>query len=156
MIRLLFVCMGNICRSPAAEGVMKDLVSKAGLQENIFCDSAGTIGFHQGSPPDLRMSDHAKKRGVNLVHASRKFVPADFEKFDYILVMDEDNWNDLLGQDPQGKFKDKVHYLTDFCTQHKASEVPDPYYGGASGFELVLDLVTDGCQGLLEKIKKEL
>lgn len=156
MKKLLFVCMGNICRSPAAEGVMKELVLKAGLQESIFCDSAGTLGYHQGSPPDFRMTEHAKKRGINLVHSSRKFVVSDFENFDYILVMDEDNWNDLLVQDPQGKFKSKVHYLTDFCTKHKASEVPDPYYGGASGFELVLDLVTDGCLGLLEKIKTEL
>lgn len=156
MKKILFVCMGNICRSPAAEGVMKDLVAKANLQGQIYCDSAGTLGFHQGSAPDFRMVAHAKKRGIDLSHSSRQFVVSDFEIFDLILVMDEDNFADVSTLDTQKKYISKIYYLTDFCKEMKANEVPDPYYGGTSGFELVLDLVTDACHGLLDKIKKEI
>jgi len=153
MKKLLFVCMGNICRSPAAEGVMKDLVLKAGLQDEIICDSAGTLGYHAGSSPDSRMTAHAKKRGIYLEHAARKFVFSDFKNFDHILVMDKDNFSNVVALDPEGSFLHKVQYLTDFCQKIKAAEVPDPYYGGASGFDLVLDIVTDACEGLLKKIK---
>ncbi len=156
MKKLLFVCMGNICRSPAAEGAMRSLVDKEGLASQIICDSAGTIGYHVGAPPDHRMTEHALNRGLKLQHAARKFIKADFERFDYILAMDKSNYRDILSLDLEGKYSQKVFMMTDFCRSIKADEVPDPYYGGATGFELVLDIVCDGAQGLLEKVKKEL
>lgn len=156
MKKLLFVCMGNICRSPAAEGAMRSLVDKANLAKEILCDSAGTIGYHVGAPPDARMTEHAKRRGLLLQHAARKFVKADFERFDYILAMDKSNYRDILSLDTEGKYQQKVFMMTDFCQTLSVDEVPDPYYGGGQGFELVLDIVCDAAQGLFEKIKKEL
>ncbi|AHB88454.1 low molecular weight phosphotyrosine protein [Thermosynechococcus sp. NK55a] len=152
-IRLLFVCLGNICRSPAAEGIMKDLVKKAGLEHEIQCDSAGTSNFHVGDPPDARMVMTARQRELHLIHRARQFHAADFEEFDLILAMDRENYYDILRLDPAGKYRDKVRLMCDFCRHHDAKEVPDPYYGGRQGFEKVLDLLTDACEGLLEYLK---
>ena len=149
--------MGNICRSPAAEGVMKSLIKNEGLEERIVVDSAGTIGNHAGDLADARMRQHSKLRGIELLSRSRAFIDSsDFNEFDYIVVMDDHNYEDIMGRDGALKYKKKIHMMTDFCTKFDDSFVPDPYYGGDQGFEHVLDLVEDGCYGLLEQLKKEL
>jgi len=156
MLNINFVCMGNICRSPSGEAVMNAVIEKNGLSDKIKCDSSGTLGYHTGEPADARMQRHAQKRGYNLTSRARKFVPEDFEKFDYIIAMDNANYRDITAQDVENKFSDKVFLMTEFCSQYeKTGGVPDPYYGGAEGFELVLDLIEDACKGLLEKIKKD-
>ncbi|MEN9216697.1 MAG: low molecular weight protein-tyrosine-phosphatase [Gloeomargarita sp. HHBFW_bins_162] len=152
--KILFVCMGNICRSPAAEGIMNHLIRQENLQEHLICDSAGTIGYHQGSPPDERMQAAAKKRGITLTGRARQFHPADFEQFDLILTMDRQNYWDVLAWDTENRYQHKVKMMCEFCRTHTCKEVPDPYYGGAEGFELVLDLLTDACAGLLADLRK--
>lgn len=155
--KILFVCMGNICRSPAAEGIMKQLVENENLGENIFVDSAGTIGYHAGEPADARMRKYAGKRGYELTSISRKFNPVtDFENFDYIITMDNDNYDDISFLDRGGKFHHKLFKMVDFNRNLKVSEVPDPYYSGTDGFELVLDILEDACEGLLQKVKNEI
>lgn len=155
--KILFVCLGNICRSPSAEGVMIHIVNEAGLQEIIKVDSAGTSNFHVGEEADPRSRHHAQKRGVNLTSISRQFNPKkDFKEFDYILAMDEKNLIDLKKLDANDKYSQKVHLITNFCQNGKYNEVPDPYYTGERGFELVLDILEDACNGLLEKLKKEM
>lgn len=154
MINILFVCMGNICRSPSAEAVMKYLVENEGLDKQIFVDSAGTIGYHEGEPADARMKKHASKRGYNLTSIARQFRLEDFEKFDYIITMDRENYKDILALDPQRKYSHKVFMMTDFSS-NGYEEVPDPYYGGEAGFELVLDILEDSTKGLLDKIKSD-
>ena len=157
MKKILFVCMGNICRSPAAEGVMQKMISDSGLSEKIYVDSAGTIGYHSGERADRRMIKHAKKRGYDLLSTSRQFDPlSDFTDFDYIVVMDDINLADVKQMDKTSQFSHKIYKMTDFCKKIKADIVPDPYYGGDQGFETVLDIVEDACSGLLEKINKEL
>jgi len=156
MKNILFVCLGNICRSPAAEGVMNHLVEKAGLSQKIRTDSAGTSGWHVGDLPDARMREHAKRRGIDLVSRARGLVKNDLEKFDYIIAMDKSNYGNILKLDQEGQFKNKVYMMTDFCNRLDVSEVPDPYYGGDEGFEFVLDLVTDGCEGLIDRLKNEI
>lgn len=146
--------MGNICRSPSAEAVMRKIVRKEGLESLIQCDSAGTIAFHEGEPADARMKRHAIRRGYKLNSIARRFKEGDFENFDYIVAMDRSNKNDLFSFDYTGKYKDKIFMMTDFA-EGKYQEVPDPYYGGPEGFENVLDILEDSCRGLLNKIKKE-
>ena len=153
MINVLFVCMGNICRSPSAEAVMNGVIEKHNLQDKIKCDSAGTIGYHAGSPADQRMQIHAKKRGYNLTSISRQIRYDDLLNFDYILVMDSENMEDVRALESSGKFSDKISMMTDYAKNNNADSVPDPYYGGPQGFELVLDLLEDSCEGLLEHIK---
>lgn len=148
--KLLFVCLGNICRSPAAENIMNHLVEQAGLSDRIICDSAGTAGYHVGSPPDRRMAIAAKQRGIELQGSARQFTKSDFEEFDLILAMDRENYHNILALDPGGKHRDKVKLMCDFCTRHHLKEVPDPYYGGAEGFNQVIDLLFDACEGLLK------
>lgn len=156
MKNILFVCLGNICRSPAAEGVMTALVQRAGLAGEIRCDSAGTIGYHAGEPADHRMRHSAAQRGYELTSISRKVDPeVDFEKFDLIVAMDDENLRDLRAMDRDQIYAGKMHKMTDFCRRSKASYVPDPYYGGAQGFENVLDILEDACGGLLEKLRNE-
>ncbi len=149
-LRLLFVCMGNICRSPAAHGVMNKLVEEAGLTRTIAVDSAGTGGWHAGDLPDNRMRRHASKRGYVLDHRARQVRPEDFATADLILIMDQQNLRDIREFAPDALSMKKVKLLTDFLSRTKANEVPDPYYGGAEGFEQVLDLVEDACAGLLK------
>jgi protein-tyrosine phosphatase len=153
--KILFVCLGNICRSPSAEGVMNHLLAQEKLTGQVVCDSAGTSAYHIGEPPDRRMTAAAKQRGILLVGQARQFTKADFEKFDLILAMDRDNFADICFLDPAGKYKYKVRLMCDFCTRHTLREVPDPYYGGPEGFNQVVDLLLDACEGLLNYIKKE-
>jgi len=155
VIKVLFVCMGNICRSPSGEAVMNKLVKRAGLENEIKCDSAGTIAYHEGEPADARMKRHAISRGYRLTSIARRFREIDFEKFDYIVAMDKSNYNDLLASDYDKKYSHKIVMMTDFAGDGKYKEVPDPYYSGPEGFELVLDILEDACMGLLEMIKQE-
>ncbi len=152
--KLLFVCLGNICRSPSAENIMNHLIAEAGLSDKIICDSAGTSAYHIGSAPDRRMSAAAKKRGIELVGNARKFKPLDFERFDLILAMDRSNYHDIIYCDGEGKYRDKVKMMCSFATKHDDKEVPDPYYGGEDGFKYVIDLLLDSCAGLLDYIVK--
>ncbi|MGF1672609.1 MAG: low molecular weight protein-tyrosine-phosphatase [Rivularia sp. (in: cyanobacteria)] len=153
--KLLFVCLGNICRSPTAENVMNHLVEKAGLSNSIHCDSAGTSSYHIGSPPDSRMSAAADAiLGIKLCGQARQFQVSDFENFDLILAMDRENYRNILSMDSDGKYRDKVRLICDYCRTHSLKEVPDPYYGGKEGFNQVVDLLVDACGGLLEDIRK--
>lgn len=156
MIKVIFVCMGNICRSPSAEAVMNFLVEKAGLSDVIECDSAGTIAFHAGEPADSRMKKHASKRGYNLTSIARKFTHKDFEEFDYVIAMDRNNFTDILAVDKNSEYIDNITMMTSYCSKYEEDEIPDPYYGGPQGFEKVLDLLEDACEGLLEDIKSQL
>ena len=151
---ILFICMGNICRSPAAEGIMKHKVQEQGLEHFFYIDSAGMHGWHEGELPDNRMRTHASRRGYALTSHSRPIRYDDFEQFDLIIGMDDSNIYDLKRMAPNRESQRKIRRMTDFCRTHKTDCVPDPYYGGASGFELVLDLLEDACDGLLDKLKK--
>lgn len=153
MTKLLFVCLGNICRSPAAENIMNHLAAQAGIDTEIECDSAGTAGYHTGNPPDRRMQSAASKRNIPMQGSARQFTKSDFTAFDLILAMDRENYHNILALDPQGQYRDKVKLMCDFATQHSDKEVPDPYYGGAEGFDYVIDLLTDACKGLLSQIE---
>jgi protein-tyrosine phosphatase len=150
--KLLFVCLGNICRSPSAENIMNHLVQEAGLGDRIECDSAGTSSYHIGSAPDRRMTVAAKARGIDLVGRARQFERSDFEAFDLILAMDRDNYEAICALDRAGKYRDNVRLMCDFCTRHTLKEVPDPYYGGPEGFNQVIDLLMDACEGLLNYV----
>ncbi|MBW4580874.1 MAG: low molecular weight phosphotyrosine protein phosphatase [Tildeniella nuda ZEHNDER 1965/U140] len=154
--KLLFVCLGNICRSPSAENIMNHLIAQANLSDRIVCDSAGTAGYHIGSPPDRRMAIAAQKQGIVLCGSARQFIRSDFETFDRILAMDRENLANILALDPTGKYREKVRLMCDFCTRHTLQEVPDPYYGGAEGFNQVIDLLFDACEGLLVDVTNEL
>ena len=156
MKRILFVCLGNICRSSTAEEVMRTYVRRAGLEKKIEVDSAGILSYHQGELPDERMRFHAKKRGYQLTHRSRPVTTDDFFDFDLILGMDDRNIQDLYDRAPDIASEKKIRRMTDFCVNQVADYVPDPYYGGAQGFEQVLDLLEDACQGLLDYISSEL
>ncbi|NEP62490.1 MAG: low molecular weight phosphotyrosine protein phosphatase [Symploca sp. SIO2G7] len=151
--RLLFVCLGNICRSPSAENIMNHLVQQRNLQQQISCDSAGTSSYHIGSPPDGRMAAAAKKRDIRLVGRARQFIVDDFERFDLILAMDDSNYRNILALDPSGRYGHRVKRMCDYCQTHTDREVPDPYYGGADGFDYVIDLLLDACNGLLHKLE---
>jgi protein-tyrosine phosphatase len=147
--KILFVCLGNICRSPAAEGVMKSLAK--GLPIEI--QSAGTAGYHIGELPDSRMRAHAQKRSYNLISRAQQFDPCShFEKFDRIIAMDENNLRDLKAMDRTKQFQHKLSMMTDYSQTMDVREVPDPYYGGSEGFEHVLDILEDACAGLLKQL----
>lgn len=155
--KILFICLGNICRSPSAEAVMKAVVEKAGLSDTIYIDSAGISGYHDGESADKRMMTHAIRRGYNLTSISRRIRPlTDYDDFDIIIGMDNQNIEDLNVLAPNEEVKAKIHKMTEFCTTHKIETVPDPYFGGSEGFELVLDLLEDACKGLLNKISVSL
>lgn len=151
-IHVLFVCMGNICRSPAGEIIFRKKVEEAGLEDRIRIDSAGTIGYHAGNPPDPRMSETLRGRGYHISGNSRQIQAKDLDEFDLILVADRENLADVRSLVPRGSDLGHVKLLTDYCTEHDADHVPDPYYGGPSGFEKVADLVEDACEGLLRSI----
>jgi protein-tyrosine phosphatase len=154
--KLLFVCLGNICRSPAAENIMNHLIKQANLSQKIICDSAGTSSYHIGSSPDQRMTSAAASRSIAMKGEARQFIESDFTEFDLILAMDRENYRNILALDRQGKYRDKVKMMCDYATHHSEKEVPDPYYGGAKGFERVLELLSDACSGLLSEIEKKL
>jgi protein-tyrosine phosphatase len=149
MKRILFVCLGNICRSPAAEGILKKMAVDNCVESKVFIDSAGTSGHHDGDPADARMIEHAKKRGYELTSISRQFTKQDFDSFDLILTMDSANLRDIKKLDPKGTYAHKVKPVTEFCRIHQLRDVPDPYYSGADGFELVLDILEDACEQLI-------
>lgn len=152
--KILFVCLGNICRSPSAEAVFKGIIKKEGIANRFEVDSAGTSGWHAGEPADRRMQSHAVKRGYNLTSISRKFDPhSDFDHYDLIIGMDDSNMENLKRMSRNTEDLAKLYKMTDFATEFSYDEVPDPYYGGSEGFELVLDLLEDSCRGLLEKSK---
>ena len=152
--RILFVCLGNICRSPMAEGTFRHLVEQNGLQHLVEIDSAGTGAWHVGEPPDGRATTVAAQRGIDISgQSARKVKPEDFEYFDYILAMDQENHMNLLRMAPD-EYRDKVRLFLEFAPGQPESEVPDPYYGGAGGFEHVLDLVQAASRGLLEEIEE--
>jgi len=154
-VKVLFVCMGNICRSPSGEAVMNAYIKDAGLSDKILCDSAGTIGFHAGNPADSRMQKHANKRNYRLTSISRQINSSDFEEFDYIIGMDDENIHNMKHFMPSQSYANKMSKMTDYCTNTNPGYVPDPYYGGDAGFEQVLDLLEDACEGLLTKIREE-
>jgi protein-tyrosine phosphatase len=152
---VLFVCMGNICRSPTAHGVFRKKVIDQGLDHWVEVDSAGTHNYHPNSPPDERSQEHAAKRGYDLSDLrARQIEVADFERFNIILVMDWDNLA-LVQERCPPHHQAKVRRLTEFCIQHDSPVVPDPYYGGVKGFEDVLDLVEDACEGLIRQVKQQ-
>ena len=155
-MRLLFVCMGNICRSPTAEGVMRHLLREEGLEDEIVIDSAGTGAWHAGNPPDRRATAAARQRGIVLDGAARQVRPSDFEAFDLLLVADRENLADLRAIAPDDAARAKVRLLREFDPASAGApdlDVPDPYYGGPDGFEDVLDLVEAACRGLLAEVR---
>lgn len=153
MQRLCFVCLGNICRSPTAEGIMLALVGEAGLSSTIQVDSAGTSAWHVGEPADPRSRDCARQRGVRLPSISRQFRRADFERFDYVLAMDRDNLLDLRALAPDRDAEARIQLLRHFDPASQFEpDVPDPYYGGDGGFGRVFDICAAACRGLLEHV----
>lgn len=153
-VRVLFVCMGNICRSPTAHGVFRQRVAEAGLIEHIEIASAGTHAYHVGEPPDKRAQETARRRGIDLGDLrARRAAQADLVDFDYVLAMDQDNYLALLDICPSG-MREKVQLFMDFAPHMRTREVPDPYYGGPTGFERVFDLVEAAAAGLLDEIRR--
>ena len=154
-IRVLMVCLGNICRSPTAEAMLRHKVHAAGLDDRIEVDSAGTADYHVDSPPDRRAVAHGQRRGLKMQHLrGRQVERADFERFDFIFAMDEDNLENLQRIRPAGS-RAKVALLLSQAPHAAAREVTDPYYGGADGFEAVLDLVDSACEGFLAKVARD-
>jgi protein-tyrosine phosphatase len=152
VVRILFVCMGNICRSPLAQGVFENVLRREGLEDGVFVDSAGTGAWHVGSPPDERAQKSAGLRGLDLSsQRARRITPEDCDAFDYILTMDEDNYF-VAASLCRGRAV--VRPFLDFAADSPEGEVPDPYYGGPDGFERVLDLVEEASEGLLEDIRE--
>ncbi len=153
MVNVLFVCLGNICRSPSAEGMFRALVEREGLDDHISTDSAGTGAYHTGNPPDGRAQAAARNRGVEIGDLrARQARREDFGEFQYVIAMDRSNRDDLLAICP-ADHEDRVHLFMDFASGTGQAEVPDPYYGGDGGFETVLDMLEDASRGLLAHIR---
>lgn len=155
-MKILFVCLGNICRSATADEIMRTLLKKKGLDKTIEIDSAGTSSYHRGELPDERMRMHASRRGYDLTHLSRPVCTDDFYNFDLILGMDDRNIDALKDMAPDIETEKKIARMTDYCRTKIVDYVPDPYYGGAQGFENVIDILEDACQGLLESLQDDL
>ncbi|MFN7678847.1 MAG: low molecular weight protein-tyrosine-phosphatase [Cyanobacteriota bacterium] len=151
---VLFVCLGNICRSPAAEGCFLHLLAREGLGEAFQVDSAGTGNWHVGQPPDPRMRAAAARRGISLPSQARQIVPADLDRFDHILVMDQSNLAAVRQLASARPSRATIALMTHYCQRHRGEEVPDPYYGGPEGFDQVLDLLETACEGLLEHLRR--
>jgi protein-tyrosine phosphatase len=155
-VKVLFVCMGNICRSPTAEGVFRKLVREAGLTDKVKIASAGTHNYHVGEPPDTRAQEAARRRGVDLSEQRACHATAEhIRDFDYVLAMDLENYEDLLDICPED-CQDKIRLLLEFAPDRPEREVPDPYFGGAAGFDRVLDMVEEAARGLLNDIQKRI
>lgn len=153
--KILFVCLGNICRSPAAEGLFRAIIEKKGLENQFVVDSAGTYSGHRGELPDRRMRNAASKRGYQLTHRSRPVSSLDFLEFDLIVAMDDNNYSDLMHLAPSVEDSRKIVRMADYFTNSTMTYVPDPYYMGSEGFELVLDLLEDACEELLARIMSQ-
>lgn len=150
---ILFICLGNICRSAAAEGIMKHIVEKQGIACDFHIDSAGVSGWHAGELPDRRMRSHGADHGYDFSSRSRQFCTEDFDRFENIVVMDNENYHDIMSMARNDHDRQKVSRMTDYTTYHPHHHsVPDPYYGGDKGFELVIELLEDGCTGLLNHL----
>ncbi len=153
-VRVCFVCLGNICRSPTAEGVFRHLVELEGLVDRIEADSAGTAAYHSGEPPDRRATAAARARGIRVGGAARQFRAPDWERFDYVVAMDRDNFDELKRSAP-ARHHEKLYLLRHFDpASPEHASVPDPYYGGPEGFDEVLDLCDAACRGLLAHIRE--
>jgi protein-tyrosine phosphatase len=152
--RIVFVCLGNICRSPTAEGVMQHLVNERGLQSYFYIDSAGTSAYHIGEPANSKSRQTANKHGMKLHSRARRFEAADLEEFDLIFAMDHENYRNILRLDSRGSFSDKVLLMRTYDTQSDDEEVPDPYYGGMDGFQLVFDVLHRSCENLLDELEQ--
>ena len=151
--KILFVCLGNICRSPAAEGIMRTIVAGKPDCDDWEIDSAGTGGYHIGDQPDRRMRVHARERGINLVHTCRRVSESDFDRFDMIIGMDDSNISNLRAIAPTVEAEKKIHRMAEFLDPGmRYSYIPDPSYEGSEGFELVLDLLQNGCENLYKKM----
>lgn len=155
-IGVLFVCMGNICRSPAAEGVFRTMAQREGVLAQLDVDSAGVIGYHAGQPADARMRAAATRRGYELESIARQFERRDFGRFQYILAMDDDNLQGMLRVAVTDTERERISMMMAWHPAPPLSEVPDPYYGGAAGFEQVLDLLEGACAGLLARVRADL
>jgi protein-tyrosine phosphatase len=156
MISVCFVCLGNICRSPTAEGVFRHLVREAGLESVVHVDSAGTGGWHVGEPPDRRACAAGKRRGIDVSGAARQFRRSDFSRFDYVIAMDDSNYDNLVEFAPDAVATTKIHLLRSFDpASPPGASVPDPYYGGAEGFDEVVELCLAACRPLLERIRRD-
>tara|TARA_Y100001935_G_C17214100_1_gene461667 strand:- start:131 stop:613 length:483 start_codon:yes stop_codon:yes gene_type:complete len=152
MIKVLFVCMGNICRSPTAHGVFRNLIKEASLSSSIEVDSAGTHAYHIGNSPDKRSQIVAKKKGVDISDlTARQIKPSDFQYFDHIIAMDQNNFQDLMTDCPK-VYKKKINLLSDFSKKNKMKDVPDPYYGGPKGFDDVYDQILESSIELLSMV----
>lgn len=155
-VSVLFVCMGNICRSPTAEGVFRHVVVTEGLAERVYIDSAGTHAYHEGEPPDRRAREAAERRGIAMDgQRARRVADDDFERFDLVVAMDRLN-RETLRERSDPAYHDKIRLMLEFGSSPSENDVPDPYYGGASGFERVLDLVEDAANGLLADVRRQL
>jgi protein-tyrosine phosphatase len=153
-MRILFVCLGNICRSPSAEAVLRTIAAREAPELHIEVDSAGTAGYHIGDPPDARSQAAALRRGYDMSPLRARIVePVDFERFDLILAMDENNFQVLRQRAPEAH-RERVRLFLDFAPESGMGEVPDPYYGGPAGFEQVLDLVEDAARGLIAHLRE--
>ncbi len=153
--RILFVCLGNICRSPAAEIIFRKQVTDSGRAEEFEIDSAGTIGHHAGSPPDSRMSESLGRHGFAVEGRARQIQNVDLEAFDLIVTMDETNLSDVRRLDTTGTARAEIRSFVSFCRRHDDLRVPDPYYGGQRGFDHVIELLKDGCAGILESLPRQ-
>jgi protein-tyrosine phosphatase len=156
-MRVLFVCLGNICRSPTAEGIFREQLKKAGLAHHVHTDSAGTGSWHIGHPPDRRAQAAAAQRGIDISDLrARQFSAEDLDRFDWVLAMDQDNLNKMLAAFTESEAQTEPQLISHFSQRHRGEEVPDPYYGGEDGFEQVLDMLEDCCAGLLREVQANL
>lgn len=154
-IKVLFVCLGNICRSPSAEGIFKSILKDHGLEDDFFVDSAGTSAYHVGEKSDSRMSKCASKRGYHLTSLSRQIILRDLDDFDYIVAMDESNYMEINNLDVEHLFKEKILMINDFSYNYINTDVPDPYYGGSDGFDNVIDILEESCRGFLDYLNSK-